>query len=147
MRTTPKTSGVNSTSKFLSGLDIDTQSELEAFEELDGADQASKSSIRRTKDLQRILQEMSKVLGEDFPLTLDVSRRLALEMVVQNHYQDALPLFERVWRLQFSDLQGANRHAAKLHVEYVTCLMKTKGLEAELSCSLKNAVYFNSNGE
>jgi len=136
----PKSPDAKSNSKSPMGLDFDPQIGLDEFEGLDGAYQASKSGIQRTESLQRTLQEMSMILGNDFPLTLDVSRELALELVAQRNQQDALPLFERVWRAKYSDLQAANPHAAKLLVEYVKCLKDTGGLENELSCSLKHAL-------
>ena len=135
-----RSSDAESESTLLTGLDFNLLSDLETIEGFDRADQASKAYTRGSKNLQRTLQEMSAIFGEDFPLTLDVSRRVALEMVVQGNQQDALPLFERFWRLQYSGLQGANAHAAKFLFNYVTCLRDTEQLENELSHSLKHAM-------
>ena len=138
MRANPRRPDAPIELRLLSGLDFIPHSHLDALENLHIVVQAP--DVKRIQDIRATLQEMSMILGEDFPFTLDVSTRLASEFTTQGKYQDALPLFEKAWRMQYSALQSANPHAARLLVDYVTCLKRTGMLENALSGTLKHAL-------
>ncbi|KAL8721859.1 MAG: hypothetical protein Q9225_001536 [Loekoesia sp. 1 TL-2023] len=122
------------------GLEFDLQAELKKFDKLNRGNGASRTGIDRVEELMRTVEEMSIVLGADFPLTLDVSSCLAIELAALGRQQEALPLFEKAWQGQYAKSSVPTTRAATFLVDYVKCLKATAKLIEELSGSLKHAL-------
>ena len=90
--------------------------------------------------LERTRQEMTSVLGEISPLTLEVTRRLAIELANAGKCENARVHFDQVWQERYSKAVYHADKTAEFLLEYIKCLQGSGELNERISNTLKHAL-------